>query len=406
MPVSYIPSQLEAPATTALTLRASPSKLLLNDVKLVFSLARYIPYIFLPLRAQNKYDEVAPTRSNLQDIALHFTLFALTVSAVCLGVRIVFAATGSLFILYTAVCWVFLMLLCRPLNYGPRVLHSSIDLSHHPSHPREQWIFVNGICAGSRWLQENLDLISLIFHRPIIGVHNRSYGIIFDLLECLIQRDFSYMTSDIRIVYNTLKRYLLSPDTEKVVLLAHSQGGIIISAALDALYADLPPDAWDKIEIYTFGCAANHFSNPPRCVQCRGGSCTPVERHNKRQIGVIEHYANGQDFVARLGVLRLVTGEKEGGNQFVGKVFVRDGEGGHLFCQHYLGPMFEGVRPGFLDESVVVEEGTAVERARVVEREGGRGAVGGAVVESERAKGNTVREVSRLWMYKDGRVPE
>jgi len=55
MPVSYIPSQLEAPATTALTLRDSPSKLLLNDIKLVFSLVRYIPYIFLPLRAKNKY---------------------------------------------------------------------------------------------------------------------------------------------------------------------------------------------------------------------------------------------------------------------------------------------------------------------------------------------------------------
>jgi len=248
-------------------------------------------------------------------------------------------------------------------------------------------------------------MISVIFARPILGIHNRSYGIIFDLLECLIQRDFSYMTSDIRIVYNTLKSELLSDSTDKVVLLAHSQGGIIISAALDALYADLPPAAWDKLEIYTFGCAANHFNNPPRCIQCHNRSCNPLPglpKHppgNKRQIGVIEHYTNEKDFVARLGVLRFV--KKPGDNEFVGKVFMRLGEGGHLFCQHYLGPMFGGVRPGFLDEVVVVEEETAMERAEEAGMEEEEG-----MVQSEVVRGRTVREVSRLWKYKDGRVPD
>ena len=114
---------------------------------------------------------------------------------------------------------------------------------------------------------------------------------------------------------------------------------------------------------------------------------------------MIEHYTNEKDFVARLGVLRFV--KKPGDNEFVGKVFMRLGEGGHLFCQHYLGPMFGGVRPGFLDEVVVVEEETAMERAEEAGMEEEEG-----MVQSEVVRGRTVREVSRLWKYKDGRVPD
>ena len=52
MPVTYIPSQLEAPPSTAapaLTLRASPSWLLFSDLKQALKLAKLIPHIFLPL---------------------------------------------------------------------------------------------------------------------------------------------------------------------------------------------------------------------------------------------------------------------------------------------------------------------------------------------------------------------
>ena len=161
------------------------------------------------------------------------------------------------------------MLLSLPLNYGPRVLHSTRPF---PSPPGERWIFVNGICAGTRLLQQNLDHISAIFHRPVLGVHNRTYGLILDLVECLVQRDFGYMTSDIRIVYNTLKSALLDPVLKRVVVVAHSQGGIITAAALDALYADVPPAAFKKLEVYTFGCAANHFNNPRTWGPDRGHS--------------------------------------------------------------------------------------------------------------------------------------
>ncbi|KAI5798575.1 hypothetical protein FPQ18DRAFT_254108 [Pyronema domesticum] len=415
MPVSFIPSQLDAPSVAAaLTLRDSPSRLLFKDIRLAFRNSHYLPYLFFPLRIKSgPYDEITPTRRNSKDVALHLAIFSLTIGSFGVGARIAYCTSASWVALYAAGCWAGLMALAHPLNYGPRILQSKVNLDRYPEHPEEKWIFVNGICAGTRYLQENLDMISNIFKRPVTGVHNRSYGIIFDLLECLVQRDFSYMTADIRVVYNEIKIALMNESIEKVVLLAHSQGGIIISTALDALYADLPPAAWDKLEIYTFGNAANHFNNPPRCIQCHNGSCNPLPGlpshppSNRRQIAVIEHYANSKDFVARLGVLQSVKG-LPGGNQFVGKVFTRLGEGGHLFCQHYLGPMFNGIRPDFLDEVVVPEEDTAIRRAEAGAKNG-RDEIE-KVSEAEDqigdAVGQTVMEISRLWKYKDGRIPE
>lgn len=85
----------------------------------------------------------------------------------------------------------------------------------------------------------------------------------------------------------------------------------------------------------------------------------------------------------------------------MGKVFTRLGESGHLFCQHYLDPMF-GEHATFLGEEVVVEEGVVVGRAADVD---GVEGVRHGERQVARARGKTVRELSRLWWYKDGRVP-
>lgn len=110
---------------------------------------------------------------------------------------------------------------------------------------------------------ENIDMLSSIFKRPVVGVHNQTYGTVFDLMECLVQRCFSYSTEDTRIIYRHLKGVLMNREITKVVVVAHSQGGIILSTALDSLFADVPSDAFDKLEIYTFG-YVSHL--PPLCT--------------------------------------------------------------------------------------------------------------------------------------------
>lgn len=128
-------------------------------------------------------------------------------------------------------------------------------------------------CAGSgatntprreAWLKSNINRLALTFKRPIIGVHNQTSGIIFDVVECLIQRNFGFATRDVREAYKIVKDKLYNPKHTKVIFILHSQGGIEGGLVLDWLLQELPQDLLAKLEVYTFGNAANHFNNPHR----------------------------------------------------------------------------------------------------------------------------------------------
>ncbi len=159
----------------------------------------------------------------------------------------------------------------------------------------EKWIFIPGVAVGTHWLQSALDRVSLTFQRPVLGIRNRTQGIIFDVIEVLIERTFSYCTSDVRVGYLELLKSLRSRDSKKVVLILHSQGGIQGGLIVDWLLDQCKAVELHKLEIYTFGCAANHFNNPV------------IYGHTGRgAIRYIEHYANTGDFVARWGILNAV----------------------------------------------------------------------------------------------------
>merc|ERR1711977_348905 len=129
-------------------------------------------------------------------------------------------------------------------------------------HEHEQWIFLNGVAVGRNWLQSSVDRLALTFGRPVLGVHNKTYGIIFDVLQCLIQRNFTYATQDVRDCYRIVKSTLYQPHLTKVIFILHSQGGIEGGLIIDWLLQEVPQDLLAKLEVYTFGNAANHFNNP------------------------------------------------------------------------------------------------------------------------------------------------
>jgi len=170
-------------------------------------------------------------------------------------------------------------------------------------------------------------------------------------MECLVQRDLDYKTRDIRQGRAQIRSALASATTKKVVLIAHSQGGIEGSSILDWLFSDLSHDLMSKLEIFTFGNAARRFNNPLLAVsnglvdESRGGRGQRVIKH-------IEHYANSEDFVANIGVLNFTSPSAQpyaDGNAFAGPVFIRRGSG-HLLNMHYLDKMFPMV-DGRVDES-------------------------------------------------------
>lgn len=113
----------------------------------------------------------------------------------------------------------------------------------------------------------------------------------------------------------------------------------------------MPQDYLNKLEVYTFGCAANHFNNPQRASQSNCDSplhsMIPSLQSNislqrsrlLRAIGHIEHYANEGDFVSQFGVLNSALAVDSIRNRFMGRVFVSP-RSGHLMNQHYLHQMF------------------------------------------------------------------
>lgn len=182
---------------------------------------------------------------------------------------------------------------------------------------------------------------------------NYRKGLVFDLLECLVQRDLDYKTRDIRQGRSQIRAALSSMRTEKVVLILHSQGGIEGSSILDWLLSDLSSDIVGKLEIFTFGNAARRFSNPLlNSAQEATVNGEPVNGRGERVIKYIEHYANSDDFVANIGVLGFTSPSAQpyaDGNPFFGPVFTRTGSG-HLLNMHYLDTMFPFVNGRVDDE--------------------------------------------------------
>lgn len=262
-------------------------------------------------------------------------------------------------------------------------------------------------------MRSNLNRLALTFGRPILGIHNRTDGIIFDVIECLVQRNFTYATADVRVCYRHIKDLLYDPSKSKVVFILHSQGGIMGGMVLDWLLQEMPQDLLSKLEVYTFGNAANHFNNPHRHVVSQnlahskpleamntvmtetnyvsspmspsvdvkkapngvdGRNQPPIVRTDSsssllssrvttaaqdRAIGYIEHYAHTTDFVAVWGVLHFATNKMESPQlpRFLGRLFARSTDrGGHQLTQHYLDGMFPLKRDPATGDFIGVDE--------------------------------------------------
>ncbi|CDZ96779.1 hypothetical protein [Phaffia rhodozyma] len=302
----------------------------------------------LSSREFSKVRAITPTTIGEQFLLTVGSLIAICAvfwSSVVSGVLglLTLASSVGLFMLYLSKC-------------QPGVVITS---KYQPTSNRddEEWFFINGICTGNEGLQRDIDFMAQMqvaslssamffslfqgcvheqlldcmhrFDRPITGVHNKTNGFILDIIECIIQRDFAYTTQDGTLeLYDRLKRALLDANTKRVVLLAHSQGGIISSLILDYLLSDIPQVFLQKLETYTFGNAANHF-NSPVTTPSRDHEGSPVVKH-------IEHYANGHDFVARIGVLNWdVPASDRVDTRFYGRLFSRPDKSGHLLVENY-----------------------------------------------------------------------
>jgi len=208
-------------------------------------------------------------------------------------------------------------------------------------------------------LQSQLAQLSSIFGRQMIGVHNRTNGFLVDVLESMLSRHLRFNTPVSTALHSQLRDSLLDTSVRKVIVLGHGAGAAILSSVLDDLHADLPTDILSKLEIYTFGSAASHLSNPCSSLDSpmnQNGSFTradgtivsPVKatlasrgyrtEDTERVIPHIEHYALSSDITARAGIIHNTCSALD--NRFCGRLFILNKQPGFLFNAHYLSSLF------------------------------------------------------------------
>lgn len=179
---------------------------------------------------------------------------------------------------------------------------------------QEAWYFLNGICTDRNVLRLNGRALANLFGRRIYLMHNPSDGILLDLLECAAGRTMQIISTLDTSVAQILEQALR--EHRKVVLLVHSQGGIIATGALYQLQRRLTGDdrpLLKKLEIYTFASAATEM---------------------KLEGAYAEHFYHTRDYVARIGVAGSPC-------QFDGRHFQYRASG-HLFNTHYLHNLCQG----------------------------------------------------------------
>lgn len=172
----------------------------------------------------------------------------------------------------------------------------------------QAWYFLNGICTSRGALRVNGRALATLFNRRIYLMHNPSDGVVLDLAECALGRKMQFISTLESSVAGILEQALETRD--KVVLIVHSQGGIISSNALYLLRERLGAGRkalLGKLELYSFASAATELEMP--------------EIH-------AEHFFHTEDYVARIGV----AGYPE---RFSGRLFPAPGSG-HLLNAHYL----------------------------------------------------------------------
>ncbi|KAK7433397.1 hypothetical protein QQZ08_000337 [Neonectria magnoliae] len=461
-----------------------PWKLFVKDVYYFFVYVWALPWVIWPLvpAGPKEFNELAFTPQNLFCIFVHLILAILQLPFL---IGLPFTIFFPIWIVALGVV-AFLVLnwaLCRLLNGATDTYHSDEKYARpRPEHAHEQWVFLNGVAVGEHWMKGNLNRLALTFGRPILGIHNRTSGVIFDVIECLCQRNFGYATSDVRICFKLVRDVLYDPSKSKVIFVLHSQGGIEGGLVLDWLLQELPQDLLAKLEVYTFGNAANHFNNPHRHVASQSlsqlrplsamstvmtettyespasspqdtrqdikvhiptthkelppvSSIRSSSAAKDRAIGHIEHYAHNTDFVAIWGVLHFATNRMCSPElpRFLGRLFARaNGRGGHQLNQHYLDGMFPlkfdkdtqtytgaDEENEFMEEVLKMgEEGDAMANAREafeISWAGTRGfgtgeistpvEVHGLPAKKKLARDAKVKDLSRLWCYRNGRSP-
>ena len=130
--------------------RESPLRIFLRDVGVLITMLRYVPWIFLPLKAPKSRKELALSASNTRDVILQSWLFVMEMVILLLAIPAILLLPGSLTMCLAVMCCVCIKIVSLPMQ-GSRIVYSNMDAATilmTKQHEDERWLFVNGILAG------------------------------------------------------------------------------------------------------------------------------------------------------------------------------------------------------------------------------------------------------------------
>lgn len=257
-----------------------------------------------------------------------------------------------------------------PPPFGPPLLNNlfwqpSVVLQR-PDHngnyttfPDEAWFFINGIMTDDNLAQVNAAYISYLFHRPLTLIQNSTDSFAIDLLQCMLGKEWDHVTEPVIKAFPVIYDALKSPHKRKVVVIAHSQGTIIIANVLRLLYQKVQPPAEEELEMLQ---AESKFAQPefiyPDQFELDLDDFDPLDTQELAKLEVycfatcanvmgyleagegqkpipwIEHFGNEYDIVARLGMLAPNAKPLDIG--IGGPRYVQRGAWGHFLNEHYL----------------------------------------------------------------------
>jgi len=186
-----------------------------------------------------------------------------------------------------------------------------------PIKDNESWFFVNGLSGSKELLQLNGEALADLFNRKINLLFNASEGLVKDLAECYSGELGDGSLQSASALCKLLEAELRNRD--KVVLIAHSQGGAIAMHAAKKLLERLAKggggaDILSKLEVYTFAYAV------PDALSFAGIH--------------FESFINEYDLISKVASSDKLTGGVDS------RRYINNEGRGHLLNAHYL-PAFK-----------------------------------------------------------------
>jgi len=180
------------------------------------------------------------------------------------------------------------------------------------------FIYINGILGNNDSVIKNKNQLEHFLNKPVNLLINSSDTLLSDLIESLIGKETDELTEASTVAFYTITRKLLDEKINKIIVVAYSQGSIIIAKVLNSLHKlGLNKEKYlKKLEIYCFS------------------NCASNMKYILNELPYIESFANDNDFVAKMGC--NCPEEIKDLINIDGKIFINKDGHGHMLYKDYL----------------------------------------------------------------------